>query len=1103
MNLNRRKAMSRAVAISIALALASPTVLVKAAAGQVTRIGESDSYATAAIVATTNWSSAKDVVLVCGEGYADAVSASVLAKQLDAPILLTQAASLNGSAKDAIDKLKPQNIYVIGGNASISQSLRNELKNNNYNLIELGGKDRYETNVAVAKQLVKLGVSANNVMLVSGEGFSDILSATPMAASKGQIILLGNNNKNTMKPVLDFIKSNNSSVTVVGTSYSINDNIYKAVGAVNRIDGGADRFETNLNVLNSFSSDLNTNKLFIANASGDRYADALIASSLAGKYSAPLVLVDDENSTSTDKALSYIKSKLKTSTDLNVIGGSTIVSDNVVSKVNQSVPVVSNPTVKSITSNGLNQIRIVFNTEVDEDSAENLKNYQIDSSDLVSGACSAELQEDKRTIAITFSNPYTQSKTVNFKVKNAILDKNSSSTITPIEQKITFSSTEVPTLKSVKARGGNKVVVEFTEPIRLDDKNLYLIKINRQSVTNYGLNKTYTVFNNKCGVWTDKVELYFDGILPEGNNVLTIPNGTLGKAFDNAAGFSTQSTSLSFNVDTVTTSAPKVLEVKGDNSGTVYITYDRPMDQQTALKATNYKLNGNTISVSSYDINFDKDSNDTVVKIQGLDYLLKDGENKFVIDDDIADTYGNRIAQLETTFNRGYDTLKPRVTSVSIVNDTTVRIKFNKDVYNSYATNKSNYTLVNSDGTDISYKISDIRPVYSTGENNKRTFDIKFDDKDKLKGSKYTLTIRNISDNSSANNVMDTYTTTISGNGDDRPTVTDVVKTSDYDQQVVVFFDKVMDQSSALNPENYRFMDGNGESRKLPISATITPGVDEKSVTIDFPSGYIIDSGAGENHIARLSIQNVVDKDGNVIEPFADIISRSYTTGPKLIDNTGKLTFVGNDIKVRFSLTAPLDIINLNDFRVHGQKPDGAVMMGSDVILTFRAGADKNDKIENIRNAGSTASISVSGGNCKDAAGRPLRSGSITLVMPPITNPNSWRATTSRSSYSNPSVAIQFNQNIDDDVRTSYLDDFLFKNATTGKTLTPLDVSIDHDQVIYKFNVGSISVGDKIEVRANDDANLINIRGEAHNGNYSVYSPSKDDLTVRTLNVTN
>ena len=135
MRLNRRKAMGRALAMALALALTTSTTFVKASQGQVTRIGDTDSYETAAIVATTNWSSTKDVVLVCGEGYADAVSASVLARQLDAPILLTEAALLNGNAKEAMEKLKPQNIYVIGGNASVSQSVRNELKNNSYNLM--------------------------------------------------------------------------------------------------------------------------------------------------------------------------------------------------------------------------------------------------------------------------------------------------------------------------------------------------------------------------------------------------------------------------------------------------------------------------------------------------------------------------------------------------------------------------------------------------------------------------------------------------------------------------------------------------------------------------------------------------------------------------------------------------------------------------------------------------------------------------------------------------------------------------------------------------------------------------------------------------------
>ncbi|RMC96524.1 cell wall-binding repeat-containing protein [Clostridium autoethanogenum] len=53
---------------------------VKAAQGQPTRVSGDNRYATAAKVATTNWTTSDNVVLVSGEGYADAVSASALAK---------------------------------------------------------------------------------------------------------------------------------------------------------------------------------------------------------------------------------------------------------------------------------------------------------------------------------------------------------------------------------------------------------------------------------------------------------------------------------------------------------------------------------------------------------------------------------------------------------------------------------------------------------------------------------------------------------------------------------------------------------------------------------------------------------------------------------------------------------------------------------------------------------------------------------------------------------------------------------------------------------------------------------------------------------------
>ncbi|MCT8978544.1 cell wall-binding repeat-containing protein [Clostridium sp. CX1] len=1103
MKKNYTKAMSSAMVMSLILTAALPTTLVRAASGEVTRVGEADSYATAARVATLNWSNPKDVVLVCGEGYADAVSATVLAKQLDAPILLTTASSLSKSAKDALDTLKPENIYVIGGNASVSKIVRDGLKDSKYNLVELSGKDRYETNIAVAKQLVKLGVSADNVILVSGEGFSDTLSVTSVAAAKNQILLLGTNDKTSMKPVLDFVKSSNSKVTVVGTSYSINDATYKSLNAVKRVNGGADRFATNLNVLSEFGEQLSSTKLFVANASEDRYADALIASSLAGKWSTPLVLVDSENSEATDKAINYIKGKINSLTDLNVIGNLDAVSDNVISKINGAVPIVDSPTVKSISTNGLNQIKVVFNTDVDEDSAELMQNYQIDGANLNSvSAANITLQDDKRTVLITISKSFEQYKEVTFTVKNTILSKNLTDSIAKFEQKITFFDIEAPRVESVTSHGGNKLTVKFSEPIRMSVGDLSSIKINRQSITNYSLNTAsgMTVFKNRSGMWTDTVELYFDSPLPTGTNILSIPNGDRGSKFDDAAGFTVKGTSLSFNVDSQE-GTPKVTSVTGDNSGNIYIRYDRPMDKQTALEGTNYKINGNTNYISSSDIAFDEGSSDEVVKIKGLSYLLKDGENEVIIKRNVKDTYGNEIDETKMTFNIGTDSIKPQVTNVSLIDDDTIRVKFNKDVSNSYATNRSNYKLIDSDGTDVTYKIDYIKSVYMDG-NDKRTFDINFQSNNDLKGSKFTLTIKNIADTNSTSNVMDTYTTVISGLADGGPKVTSIVKVVDDDQSLVIFFDKTMDQSSLCELKNYQFMNGKGEGQRLPTSTVITPSSDNKSVTIEFPTSYVIDNGTEERSILKMSVSNVRDKDGNLLEAgtYSGSISMDYNNGPKLIDNTAKLTYEGDDIKVRFSLTAPLDTLVLSDFRVNSQVPDSCTMIGNDIILTFKAGVKNNEKINNIKNGGSSTTLTISGRASADAAGRSLRTGSDTILLPPTTVSDSWRADSNKSSGTNSTVTIVFNQDIDSDIQSSYSDDFIFTNERTGQRLNVLSVSIDGKNVTYKFNTGSIIAGDRISIKANSDVANINIRSKKRsNGDYSVYSPSRDDLGTRTI----
>ncbi|MTK11972.1 MAG: cell wall-binding repeat-containing protein [Clostridiaceae bacterium] len=1100
MNTNYTKSIRSSLVLSLVLATSLKPIYAHAASNQLSTIGGINNYETAAKVATTNWTTSKDVVLVSGEGFADAVSATILAKQLNAPILLTTSSSLDENAKNALNLLKAQNVYIIGGTASISQSVRNLLLDSKYNLIELGGKDRYETNIAVANELVKLGASTENIMLVSGEGFADVLSATPIAAAKGQLLLLGNNSPSSMKSTLDFIKSNNCKVTVIGTNFSINDNIYKSVGAIKRVSGGSNRFETNLNVLNEFKNDLKYDKIFISNAGGDRYSDALIASSLAGKSVAPLLLLDDNTNVSTNNALNYIKNMSNSTTELNIVKSSDAISDTIIEKIKSLTSSANtnsdSPTVGSVSSNGLNQIKVVFNTDLDKDSAEQITNYQLDGATLNSNS-SATLQDDNRTVLITFPNPFTQYTTVNFTVNSSILSKNKNNNITKYDEKITFSDTTPPKLESLTMRGGNKLIVKFSKPIRMTNNDLSSMKINRQSVSNYGLNLSMTTLGEKSDVWADKVELYFNSPLPIGNNTFTMPNGELGKKFDSAGGFTISAFSSNFSVESIS-GVPQVTSVTYDNAGAIFINYNRPMDKQSALECSNYTLNGSNIGVGSSNIEFVKGSNDQIVKISGLNYLIKNDSNELVIKDNLKDTYGTQLTQTTMKFNNEVNSTKPQVTSVNITDNKTIRVKFNKPVSYSYATNKSNYKILKSDGSDISYKIKSIDAINEGDSNFNQSFNIKFDDYDALKDSRYSITIRNIIDTSSALNIMDDYTTNISGFGTEGVKVSEIVRAVDNSQDVVIFFNKAMNESSLLNSNNYYFVDGTGKTNNLPSSVSISTGSDGKSVTLSFPTSYIISNGYGEQNVLKIGVTNVTDKNGQSLDSIAYCanVSTNYNNGPKLISGSSKLTYDGNDIKVKFSLTAPLDIVNLNDFKVCSQTPDSIFVDGTDITLTFKAGIDKNQKIDTINNCGGSTVLNVSGGLSVDVAGRKLQGNSDTVLIPPRTLPKLWYASSNIGSGSNSSVSIVFNESIDSNIRSTYTDDFIFTNKRTGEKLNVLSVDVNGSTLTFNFNYGSMKVGDSIDVRATDISSNISIRS---NVDSTLYIPSGDDLKNRTL----
>lgn len=288
------------------------------------RLGGQDRYETSTKISQNGWTTSDYVVLASGQGYADALCAAPIASKNSAPILLTPSNNLDQNVKSEITRLKATHVIEIGGTGSISMNVENELKSMGLSVQRLGGADRYETSVKVAKELG----TPNKIVVTSGEGYADALSIAPIAAKQGMEILL-TSDTGIPDTVKDYIQDNQSSIVdtyVIGGTAVIPDSTTGDLSNPIRISG-ADRYETNVNVLDYFKSSIDMNNVYIAKGGGtadNEFADALSASALAAKTNSPVVLTQDDIKDSTQK---FIEDNVNASDNIVAVGGQASVSD--------------------------------------------------------------------------------------------------------------------------------------------------------------------------------------------------------------------------------------------------------------------------------------------------------------------------------------------------------------------------------------------------------------------------------------------------------------------------------------------------------------------------------------------------------------------------------------------------------------------------------------------------------------------------------------------------------------------------------------------------------------------------------------------------------
>lgn len=287
------------------------------------RVAGNDRYDTSRRLFNEGWTSSETVILADGLDYPDALSASPLAGKYNAPILLTEKKSLN-SQPELVSLLKSKgvkNAYIIGGFNALPGMIDNELKSMGITVKRIGGNDRYETSVMVARELGNV----NEVVVTYGLGFADSLSISSVAAIKGMPIILTATNElsNVAK---EYIQGNSVIKSyVIGSTGVVSSNVEASLPNPERL-GGANRYETNKVVFDRFKNELTLDEIFIASAVD--FPDALSGSALATRKNSFVVL---SNAKAVEPAtMELISNNRQKINNVIILGGESAITSEVI-----------------------------------------------------------------------------------------------------------------------------------------------------------------------------------------------------------------------------------------------------------------------------------------------------------------------------------------------------------------------------------------------------------------------------------------------------------------------------------------------------------------------------------------------------------------------------------------------------------------------------------------------------------------------------------------------------------------------------------------------------------------------------------------------------
>jgi len=256
------------------------------------------------------------VVISRSDLYPDALAGTPFAVKEHAPMLVTAPTSLDAPTEAEVLRVLPlgRTVYVLGGPAAISPSVVLRLSGDGYQVIRLGGANRYATAVIIAGDLG----TPQAILVSTGISPADALAGGAAAAKLGGVVVLTNGASMPAETAAYLASEEGVPQFALGGPAAAADP--SATPLV-----GADRYATSVLVAERFFKAPSV----IGFADGFAFPDSLSGGADIGEKGGPLILVAPD--VLPQSVAAYLDSL--TVTAWYVYGGTSVVPDSEFSQI--------------------------------------------------------------------------------------------------------------------------------------------------------------------------------------------------------------------------------------------------------------------------------------------------------------------------------------------------------------------------------------------------------------------------------------------------------------------------------------------------------------------------------------------------------------------------------------------------------------------------------------------------------------------------------------------------------------------------------------------------------------------------------------------------